>query len=240
MATPDPLHDLLVDQHGDPIEGLLHTLRAWRAQALDWPVAGKFHSHVTVAVEDDAQIERLRLWCRERKLKLTVIALERGTRAQRDVMTTQHYRVEAPGAAAQILDALIAQCHALRQASMTPLRVKLEHESLPTLARFSPAQYREVHIKLRLPATSYQASLQALAALGQELGFVPSSNPNERGEDHVAHFVNMRLYEGTLAQADARIQGVLDALGERGYEIAQVKAETTLLDTHHALDAWWA
>lgn len=207
-------------------------------------VQGKFHSHITVAVTrgegEGAQIEQLRGWCRQRKIKLTVIDLSRQDRHQRDVMTTQHYKIEAEDAVEQIIDQLIALCEALEDSGYTILRVKLEHESLPTLNTFSAAQYREVHIKLKLDAQGYEQQLQALRELGQTHHFVPSSNPHERHEDYVAQFINLRIYEGDLARADAHVAQLQAALIAQRFDIIQTKAETTIFDTNLALDRWWA
>lgn len=218
---------------------LIHQLEHLRG--LDYQgVCGKFHSHVTVEVSEQAQIEQLKGWCRERKIKLTVIDLERQERTQRDVMTTQHYRIEEPDAVAQIVDKLKALSLDLEAHGYEVLRVKLEHESLPTLPRFSAHQYREVHIKLHLKPERYEQDMMRLKQLGQQQGFVPSSNPNERTHEHIAQFVNMRLYDGELAQTEAKIQQVIEALQAHELVVAQVKAETTILDTNLALDRWWA
>lgn len=207
-------------------------------------VQGKFHSHITVAMDrsedESAKIEGLRLWCRQRKIKLTVIDLSNQDRHQRDVMTTQHYRIEAYDAVQQITDQLIELCDGLEADGYKVLRVKLEHESLPTLARFSEAQYREVHIKLKISPEEYDHRFKMLKELGKVHNFVPSSNPNERKEEYVTQFVNMRIYDGDLANADTQISKVQDALNEHGFTIAQTKAETTIFDTNLELDRWWA
>ena len=218
---------------------LIHQLEHLRG--LDYQgVCGKFHSHITVEINEQAQLEQLKAWCRERKIKLTVIDLERQERTQRDVMTTQHYRIEEPDAVAQIVDKLKALSLELEAHGYEVLRVKLEHESLPTLPRFSAHQYREVHIKLHLKPERYEQDMTRLKQLGQQQGFVPSSNPNERTHEHIAQFVNMRLYDGELTQTEAKIEQVLEALQAHELDVAQVKAETTILDTNLALDRWWA
>lgn len=212
-----------------------------RLKGLDYQgLCGKFHSHITVELGEQASLEALKGWCRERKIKLTVIDLERQQRTQRDVMTTQHYRIEEDDAVAQIIDELILLSQALIAHGYEVSRVKLEHESLPTLPRFDRRQYREIHIKLHLEPARYEQDMALLEQLGASLGFVPSSNPNERTEVHVAQFVNMRIYEGDLAQSEAKIAQLVEALKAHELHVAQVKAETTILDTNLERDRWWA
>lgn len=204
-------------------------------------IDGKFHSHITVHVAGDAEIERLRDFCRARRVKLTVIDLDdfRG-RAQRDVMTTQHYRIEGDGAVRQILSELQALTGELGEAGFEVVRVKLEHESLPTLPVFDGTNYREIHIKLRIAPARFDEALAWLREVSGQWGFVPSSNPRAIHGDHIVQFVNLRLYEGTLAETEAVVESLVEALTAHGLDVAEVKQETAVFDTNLDLDRWWA
>ncbi|MCB9743677.1 MAG: hypothetical protein H6740_13840 [Alphaproteobacteria bacterium] len=202
---------------------------------------GRFHSHLTVAMPDSASLERLRAFCAARKVKLTVIDLaDFQERAQRDVMTTCYHRSEAPNALQVVLDEVEALRLALEAEGFEVLRAKLEHESLPTLSQLSEERYRETHIKLALSEAALEAEMSALASMAPDWGFVLSRNPNERRADRVHQFLNLRAYAGSREQADARTQALVEALQARGFEVLEVKRETTVLDTRREHDRWWA
>jgi len=52
--------------------------------------------------------------------------------------------------------------------------------------------------------------------------------------------VNLRLRDGGLAEAEERARALVEHLRGGGLEVIEVKAETAVLDTAQALDAWWA
>ena len=229
----------------DPAIAQLLTVSGPQAAGLG--VRGRFHSHVTVHLGDpdeagdtDAALARLRDLCQSRKVKLTVIDLARGDRRQRDVMTTCYHRHDGDDAVARIVEEMAALGRALSGAGFPVLRFKLEHESLPTLRRFTPERYREIHVKLSLPEADADTRLARLAELAPALGVVPSRNPLERRAGRVIQFVNLRIYDGDLAACERRVDGVVAALEADGFTVLQVKRETTVLDTRRAHDAWWA
>lgn len=217
------------------------TLTAWFAEARERDLSGirgKFHSHITVQTADQG---RLQAFCRERRIKVTIIELsDFSGRHQRDVMTTQHYRIDTPDAVARIVDQLDALCGELSAAGFAVVRVKLEHESLPTLKRFTGANYREAHLKLHIEPERYEEVMSWLRAQAPRLGYVPSRNPLAVSRGRVVQFVNMRLYEGTLADTDQRIDAVAEAIRDHGVHVGEVKRETTVFDSNLELDRWWA
>jgi hypothetical protein len=209
-------------------------------------VHGKFHSHITVRTDD---LPGLQQFCRAHKIKLTVIDLDAftaDTPTQRDVMTTQHHRPDATHGEAvlEIISQLQRLCMDLQAHHYEVLRVKLEHESLPTLPHFDPHHYREVHIKLSIPLASFETTMFMLASHASRFGYVPSRNPlaKHRTADtpHATQFLNMRFYEGSLSEIDAKVQAVVDFLTAHDVAVAEVKQETTLFDTHLQHDRWWA
>jgi len=225
-----------------PTPAIDHLLRVSGPRAASLGVRGRFHSHITVSVSDGADaLDRLGALCRDRKVKLTVIDLADGAgRTQRDVMTTCYHRRDGGDAVAHIVEEMAALGRALTGAGFEVLRFKLEHESLPTLPRFTPERYREIHVKLSLPEAEADARRTRLTELGRVWGFVPSRNPRERRAGRLIQFVNLRVYEGDLAACAQRVDAVVSALEGEGFQILQVKQETTVLDTRRAHDAWWA
>jgi len=206
---------------------------------IDFQLAGKFHAHLSVEAAD-SDLDQLKDFCAQRKVKLTVIELENlEGRAQSDVMTTSHYRIETPDAVSQITQHLIELTEQLTDAGYSVLRAKLEHESLPTLSQFNQTQYHEVHVKLRLPAADYESGMETLKRLGQQYCFVPSRNPYDRQTDFVVQFINLRIYDGSRSEADSRINKIVDIVKQQDFEVIEVKRETVVYDTHQALDSWW-
>lgn len=205
---------------------------------------GRFHSHVTV----QAHAEAVAAFCAARPgLKATIIDLAdvAGQRKQQDRMVTAYHF--SPGGAAgmaHIAAQLARTADDLQAAGMPVLRIKLEHEALPTLEPFSPQQYREIHIQLHLPADpgDRERTLAWLRAQAPAFGYVPSQNPAQilaDGSRH--HFLNLRRYAGTLPEIDAQVQALCHHLQQvGGLSIVEVKQETTLLDTHQERDRWWA
>ena len=119
-------------------------------------------------------------------------------------------------------------------------RIKLEHESLPSLDSFDKEHYHEVHIKLEIPESTFDADYQRLLELGRSHCFVPSRNPFQRKGGTVTQFANLRIYEGSHSSADATINAIVDAISKHGFSVKEVKRETVVYDTAHSQDAWWA
>lgn len=211
-----------------------HHLRALRRGLADPAVAsleGRFHTHVTV----DADPATLAPVCADTGARLTVIDLS-GEKTQRDPMLT----LDATGGVGVVEAGVSALLDALGARDIPMTRVKVEHGSLPTVAAFSARHYREAHLKLWLARPHHEARLAELRAAAPALGFALSRNPREQAADHVVQFVNMRMYQGGLAECDARVDAVVAWLVDRGMPPVDVRRETAVVDTAHGLDAWWA
>ncbi|MCB9763696.1 MAG: hypothetical protein H6739_28260 [Alphaproteobacteria bacterium] len=215
--------------------------RAAGPALLALPLSGRFHSHLTVRIDDPQAVERLRAFCRQRRVKLTVIDLaDTAGRAQRDVMTTAYHVGRGPDALRAVLGEVAELSCALEAAGFPVLRAKLEHESLPTLPALDARRYRELHIKLALPADRFEAELDRLRAMSDGWGFVLSRNPHERRGDVVHQFLNLRRYAGTPAQADAFAAALVAALTEAAFAVVETRRETAIVDTNLGHDRWWA
>lgn len=203
-------------------------------------ICGKFHAHLTLNVPGE-QIDDCRTFCREQKVKLTVIDLENASgKKQTDVMTTSHYLDAAPDAVSRITTQLHELATRAQSNGFPVVRAKLEHESLPSFSRFDRHRYHEVHIKLQMPNSSFEEDYQQLKEMGKDFGFVPSRNPLQRDEDWVTQFVNLRIYEGHRADADEMVARVEEALTATGFQRRETKRETVVFDTAQELDGWWA
>ncbi|MEN0067525.1 MAG: hypothetical protein AAGA48_35665 [Myxococcota bacterium] len=205
---------------------------------------GRFHSHVTLRVpaalpaDLRATLERL---ATAHRAKLTVIELaDLDRRVERDVMFTRYFVDDQPGAVARIADDLRVTVTGLLEAHVEPIRVKIEHESLPSLEFFDAERYHEVHIKLSIDAEAFDETYAWLEQAGRDVGWRPSRNPYERRNDQVVQFVTLRAYKGDRAAVDARVLHAVTLLEVQGLVPVEIKRETTVLDTRRAHDAWWA
>lgn len=192
---------------------------------------GKFHAHITIWTNDNNFVPPSG-W------KTTIILLAKDDRFQKDVMVTRHYvtdTLKTPNTS-DIIDDVEKTAQHLRAIGHVVSRVKLEHESLPTLP-ISHSSYRECHIKVRKKVGS---------GIFIPDGFVQSSNPMEVKGDVETVFLNARFYKGEVAWIDYQIKKEVNRLvgrnAVRGYqiEVLETKIESTVYDSNLALDKWWA
>lgn len=211
------------------------------------PLAGKFHSHLTVTPRDQAEAERAAALSGG---KLTTIDLSRGDRAQKDVMITHHYVTGSRGFEDEndVLAVLQARARQLRDSGVVVSRVKLEHDLLDrasdrldipnSLARL----YTEIHVKCAVT----EGDRPRLLATAADMGWHPSRNPFATREDgRLVQFVNRRFYvNGTPlrlvdidASVDAVVAGMLAAVPDLWVE--ECKYESAIFDSNDAHDRWW-
>lgn len=224
----------------------------YNGRCLSWfgvrvPLAGKFHSHLTVQPRDAAEAERAAALSGG---KLTVIDLSRGDRAQKDVMITHHYVTGARGLEDEVdvLAVLQARARQLRDSGISVTRVKLEHDLLDkasdpldidnSLARI----YTELHVKCAVLA-DHRDRLVGIAA---EMGWHPSRNPFATREDgRLVQFVNRRFYVGDaplrLAELDVSVETLVGGLLANVPDlwIEEAKYESAVYDSNEDHDRWW-
>jgi hypothetical protein len=188
-------------------------------------LTGKFHVHLTLLC--NSFDSSLKSW------KTTIIQLKKGEQEQIDIMLTKHYFI--PSRKTQSLDDIkkdIAQAvQDVEQLGYKVVRVKLEHESLPTLPP-SRENYRECHIKLKLPK-GY--------VLDCPEGFVKSSNPLAQLDEYDVYFINKRWYDGCVDSIEAEVkQAIPYVLENNTVVVLEAKVESVVLDSNQMLDKWWA
>jgi hypothetical protein len=187
---------------------------------------GKFHAHLTL--KTDCIVVNLRGW------KMTIITMNKEDRHLTDFMFTRHFLLGSEKT--PTLEAIKAEIEASVKEIDGGLgevtRVKLEHESLPTLPP-SETNYRECHIKIRVPKG------HALETID---GFVQSRNPMDEEKTHSTIFLNARFYSGTVEEVDAKADEAVNCIRllNPNCEILEVKKESTVFDTNHDHDKWWA
>lgn len=205
-------------------------------------INGKFHAHVSIRTDNFEDLNSLRELCKNYLgTKITIIDLyDFKGNSQKDCMFTKYYNISHETAVDLIIDDLNGFAKDLINSGYAVMRIKLEHEGMPTLPNFNKENYREVHVKMQIPKEEYDEKMKVLKESSTRFGYVPSRNPSAREEDVVHQFINLRYYEGTLGSVDAKVASLSDFLKNNGIEVEEIKKETTVFDTNHDLDKWWA
>lgn len=200
---------------------------------------GKFHSHITINSSNEEKALCI-LRSNSIQAKSTTITLSGRGRDQTDTMLTQHFHTYKYKCYQSIEDYVLYTANILESNGVNVVRIKIEHESLPTLQP-SEDRYRECHIKLKIPNDEV-GSVKYLLNVNDELfnGFALSNNPNEVTTKYTTLFLNSRVYEGSVEGFDNRVKGVVHKLRLLGVLVVEVKIESTTLDTRLSLDKWWA
>jgi len=216
--------------------------RALRHFGIRIPLAGKFHSHITIEAHSADEAERAA------KLtygKLTVIDLSRDGRTQTDYMITHHYETGSRGLEDQSdIEALLRSRELLlRESGVRVMRLKLEYDATHGSNRPEDAEpacatgiYTEVHVKCVLAADAREALVATAAAHGWH----PSRNPFAMLADgQLVQFVNRRYYGGAkLEEIDMAVDAIVPQLLPLA-AIGEIKYEVAVYDTNEQHDRWW-
>lgn len=202
-----------------------HFMESMHMQIAD--LRGNFHAHITLNTSNDT-FEPPKGW------KTTIILLSKDDRHQKDVMITRHFKTGTTKTedVAAIKASIDKTTTKLVKRGFDVVRVKLEHESLPTMPA-SEGHYRECHIKIKAPVGYQIKSLQ---------NYVQSRNPMSSTEIHFVTFLNARFYSGSVEDIDAQIAKDVIAIKNMNpiAELLEIKIESAILDTNISLDRWWA
>jgi len=216
---------------------------------IEIPLAGKFHSHITLkhaSMDDAERVAKLT------KGKVTFIHLERPDSVlQVDAMITHHY-VTGQGLSDSNDVIHLAKLHSktIEAAGVQTTRVKVEHEPLhPKSLRgseldqsFRLARYIEGHVKVSVR----DSSLIAMKSLAARQGWHPSRNPYQKhpkasGEE-VIQFINRRWYSEhkKLPNILSSIATLCSSLEKQlTLDIIEVKIESAIFDSKEDLVSWW-
>lgn len=199
---------------------------------------GTFEGHVTTRATDDATRARFQAACAEMGVKPVLIDLPEGVEPSQP-MTASYHRGEVLSAAGE----LAAVARQLRHAGFAIVRVKLEavttNDGIPE-ADTDPQpteRYFEYHIKLRLPATPDEVSLNAVcdrhaAKLSRNAFKTDPAGSSER-------FVTLRAYGVGRVTAESRLDALVADLVQAGFDVRNKQKEYSLFDSHVRLDAGW-
>lgn len=198
-------------------------------------LVGHFHCHLTYLVAKDSSQEDVVIphgW------KNTVIVLSRVRRSMVDYMITKHYII--PSAKTPTIQAMrddIDRIKELLAKTNKVIRVKVEHETLPTIAP-DETHYREAHMKVLFPndlSPNLRCNFIALP------GWQQSSNPNATTDKGDVYFFNRRFYEGTVTSVDKLIDEEINTMRilNPDYPVLEVKKESAIYDSNQDHDSWW-
>lgn len=201
---------------------------------------GDFESHVTVRADGPGGPEALAAWAAARGLKFTHIELARGRTVSQPMVTRQ-----GRGLLRHELDRTRALAGELAGAGFAVTRVKLEaapwSRGVPLSddhgASAAPDQYFEHHVKLVL---ADDADLGMLAAMASAHSAHLSRNARRvRPDGRRERFVTQRCRGVGGASARARLDALLSALTQAGYDVVEVEEEYVVYDSDLSVDAGW-
>ncbi|AEV82777.1 hypothetical protein ACWT_1758 [Actinoplanes sp. SE50] len=199
---------------------------------------GDFETHLTAGA---GQVAALAAFAAEHGLTFLHIELDRGVTTSQPMLT-----LRGSGGLADRLDVAHQWCRRLREAGITPTRVKIEAspwtDGVPQhdeAAADQPAyRYFEHHLKLRLPPG--MADLIALTDLVEPHGARLSRNALKRSADGAEiRFVNQRCHRVGLASATSRLDRLVAALRDAGHDIVSVEQEYVVHDDNLRIDDGW-
>lgn len=190
-------------------------------------ITGKCHAHITI------EGANVRFSC-PKGWKVTIIVLNNEVQEQQDIIITRHFLIGSKKTpkVSDIYEEMNRASDYLKSIERTVLRMKLEHEELPS---FEPSveHYRECHIKIRHPRKDQLLSIP---------GFVPSRNVLEDVDVQRIAFLSARYYTGTLQNVDFAIDCAVETIRQLNpnAKILSVRKESIVFDSNLEMDKWWA
>ncbi|MFJ8582549.1 nucleotidyl transferase AbiEii/AbiGii toxin family protein [Micromonospora sp. NPDC093277] len=201
-------------------------------------VSGDFEVHIT-AYERHAG--KLADFAEKHGLKYTHVVLDRGQRPSQPMLT-----LVGSGSLEQQRDAAERWTKRLRAAGLPVARVKIEAapwcDGVPVTDSDAGTQpldrYFEHHVKLVLPVGV--SALVAVTELAERHGARLSRNPRRTSHDgSQERFVTQRCHRVGRIAAQARLDTLVAALRDSGWDILAVEQEYVVSDDRISLDAGW-
>ncbi|MFE7652331.1 hypothetical protein ACFU6M_05300 [Streptomyces bottropensis] len=208
--------------------------------------AGEFETHLTVVIGDESRgggEGRVRRWARRHRVKYTRIVLDRGATPDQPMLT-----VRGEGSLSARRAAASEWVERLGTEGFGVARVKIEaapwNEDVPLTAAeartLPPGCYFEHHVKLALADDREVGRVRALA---ERHAAHVSRNARRavggRGGRGHERFVTQRCRDVGRPEARRRLDALLDALAEAGFEAVEVEEEFVVHDDRPDLDSGW-
>jgi hypothetical protein len=204
---------------------------------MDTEFAGEFETHITVNLQDLAEIPRLQQWGATRNLKFLHILLEGGSHISQPMLTRRGYgnlTSELQMAKNLEID--------LNRANFSVSRIKIEaapwNQDIPQSDRSASTQahrYFEHHIKLSLESTTDILPLKELTH--QHSAHISRNALKIRADGYRERFVTQRCIGVGQIEAQNRLRILVESIESLGYVPIDIEAEFVVYDSNLALDA---
>lgn len=198
--------------------------------------SGDFEVHLTGS---ECEVNEFAAFAVRHGAKFSHIELDQGATPSQPMLT-----VAGSGTLAE-LHGLAARWRAdLVTAGLRVLRVKIEaapwNEGVPRFDEDADEDlYFEHHVKVLLPAGDCRA-LSALTSAVQDHGARPSRNARRKHDDsYEERFVTQRCHGVGRPVARARLDALLAALRDGGFEVLEVEEEYVVHDDAPHVDRGW-
>lgn len=197
---------------------------------------GELEIHVTADAWSD---DRLDAFAAQRGVKVSHIELDHGVTTSQPMLT-----VELSGTLEYAQARADELCAELGTARVRPVRVKIEaapwNKDVPVQdADAREGLYFEHHVKLLLPADDVTRRIAA-SVLARKHDARLSRNARRRRDDGTQErFMTQRCFGVGRSTSRARLDTLLAALGDGGFEVLEVEEEYVVGDDNLGLDAGW-
>ena len=198
--------------------------------------SGDFEVHLTGS---EWEVEKLADFAALRGAKFSHIQLDQGATPSQPMLT-----VSSSGTLAELHD-LSARWRAdLEAADLRVLRVKIEaapwNEGVPRSDDEARADlYFEHHVKVLLPARHHRAIRELTVAVADHDARVSHNARRTRADSREERFVTQRCHGVGRSTARARLDGLLTALRDGGFEVVEVEEEYVVHDDALHVDQGW-
>ncbi|MCC3778168.1 hypothetical protein K6I33_003121 [Streptomyces sp. UNOB3_S3] len=202
--------------------------------------SGDFEAHLTVRAEGPATVDALERYAAAHDMKCAHIVLDRGRTPSQPMLT-----LRGSGRLPVVRKAVEDAARGVRGAGFAVVRTKIEAtpwaEGVPgtdaEAADLGARYYFEHHVKLLLaPGTD----TSALTVLAEAHGAHLSRNARRvRADGRTERFVTQRCRLVGRPTAERRLDALLTALRDAGYEMASSEREFVVHDSDESVDDGW-
>jgi hypothetical protein len=202
--------------------------------------AGEFETHITVAIADAGEMDRLKDWVVRRGYSFHHIILDRGLIPSQPMVSYRgHGDLGSERATAE------AVARQLTAAGFTVCRIKIEvapenrdvPQSDTEAAALGPGPYFEHHVKLALEPGADTTLLVAVAR--RHAAHLSRNALRVRSDGGLERFVTQRCYATGSPGARQCLQALLAELAANRYVVLNTEEEFVVYDTEPGVDAGW-
>ncbi|MFC4514070.1 hypothetical protein [Streptomyces ehimensis] len=203
--------------------------------------AGDFEAHLTVRADDGpATVDALERYAAGHGMKCAHIVLDRGRTPSQPMLT-----LRGSGRLPVVREAVEAAARGVRGAGFAVVRTKIEAtpwaEGVPRTdaeaAALGARYYFEHHVKLLLTPGTDTSALTALAEA--HAAHLSRNARRVRADGRAERFVTQRCRLVGRPTAERRLDALLTALRDAGYDMASSEREFVVHDSDETVDDGW-